>query len=191
MLSKGKIQADLNEIASLLDFLKLLQERNYHPNNDSTQLNKVKNLEYVELWKYCLSKKSYSFQLSDSSLISFYFVDNTSFAFHYIRCPFNIKTSDEFAQEYEEAESNTTFIDMDYQNYVDTQPLIQFPTMLRYEYDEKGYKEFNHPVSHIHIGYNNSSRYGFEVVMDPYSFLLLILRQYYPVRYIKLVSEPK
>src|SRR5262249_40204231 len=56
-------------------------------------------------------------------------------------------------------------------------------TPIRYDCKASDYKEGRHPASHIHFGFGNEIRVGTRRVMNPISFLLMIVRQCYPDRW--------
>ena len=77
------------------------------------------------------------------------------------------------------AEAGQVFID-EYEKYAmnGTQKSIVTPT--RYDYAPHQYVEGRHPASHMHFGYCSEIRVATNRILSPLSFLLFVLRQYYP-----------
>jgi hypothetical protein len=53
-------------------------------------------------------------------------------------------------------------------------------TPIRYDYKATDYTEGLHPASHVHFGFANEIRIGTRRIMNPISFVLLLIRQRYP-----------
>jgi hypothetical protein len=60
-------------------------------------------------------------------------------------------------------------------------------TPLRYDYHPDLYTQGRHPASHVHFGHGSNIRIGTDRALKPLSFSLLVLRQYYPDTWARLI----
>lgn len=51
--------------------------------------------------------------------------------------------------------------------FLNEQSLSNQYTVMRYDYDQKGYRPLIHAVSHLHIGFNNNVRIPLNKVISP------------------------
>jgi hypothetical protein len=184
--SNGKFMASLNEVEKILKEIELLEERNRYPQKIESPAATFGNLSYKEMWELIIGNSAYNFQLKDSSIIQFNFEDHS---FSYYGCPFSCLTYSDFIKEIELDihEVGDSFYP-DYEIYLNQCPIIEVPCMLRYDYDPENYNEGLHPSSHLHIGHQNEIRIGLNKILEPVSFIFLLLRQVYPF-FWKLIIE--
>ncbi|GEL12064.1 Uncharacterized conserved protein [Flavobacterium glycines] len=192
MISQGKFSTELNEIQNFLNELDLLDERNYSP-ADIENVSLFRHTNFKENWKLIMENNIYDFLLKDNSLLIFKFnSQNNTASYTYIDCPYKCLSYNDFiAQEGFEDDFSKTFVE-EYYLYVSECKLKENAVYIRYDVDSKGYTNGLHPLSHMHIGFNNDIRIGIDKFLTPKSFILFLLRQHY-VGYWKniLKSDPK
>lgn len=184
----GRVRSELDKIGRILKHLDLLEERIFHPNRPSGIIHKLRTLKYIELWKYYINEHLYDYMLRDNSLICFN-VDDDSYS--YLPSPYIAMSYHDFVQEmgfdiYEVGDE----LRPDFESYLDFSELYEFPLLVRYDYDPHSYLAGCHPASHLHVGFNNSSRIGIEKLLSPVTFLVFILRQIYPDEWMRLLQNP-
>jgi len=191
MQNTGKIGVQFNKIEKILKEVRLFSERNYFPSVIENNLSEIRKLNYVGIWKYYISNSHFNFQLVDNSLFSFK-LDLSKPSFSFLGCPYDCLTYKDFLREndFSFEEVGESFCS-DYENYLDSCHLLVFPNTIRYDYDLTSYNEGIHPISHLHIGYNNQIRIGIKFKLDPFAFFCFILRQIYPNEWAMIISNPK
>lgn len=186
-IGTGKFYTQLNEMADLLKGLGILEEYNQYPEFISLSLGELRRLNYEELWKTYFRNNNYHFQLKDSSLILF--CPATS-SFTYIANPReSVGFSDFIVDLGFEHESNKHSLYPDYEQYLSECGLIEFPVYIRYDFDENSYNSGLHPVSHLHIGYGNTTRFGLRIHLNIESFVHFILRQLYSPYWEQFIKD--
>lgn len=176
--TKGLILAEINSIADILKSVELLEERNHYPRRESAFLSEVANKNYLDIWKYCFQNQLYDFQLKDGSLLLFNTQDT---AYSFYSCPINCLTYKDYMIEcgFDFHETGQEFLEA-YEQYLLECRQIEFPLLIRYDYEIKSYIEGLHPVSHLHVGFNSNIRIGIKKILSPIAFTFFLLRQYYP-----------
>lgn|GEM_PF-963121 len=202
MIGDGLFQAQLSTVQKILKKLNLLEERNISPNKEISAAD-FKGLNYRQIYEECLKEFFYDFRLSDQSLLLFTKggrnENNGYLNFCYYECPINLISYIEFvAQEFglsmfdEELDREIAvwgdFLRGDYEQYVSSMEFKKTVTPIRYDYKATDYREGIHPASHIHIGFANEIRICTQRIMNPISFVLLILRQRYPREWERLLG---
>ncbi|HET7116399.1 MAG TPA: DUF2290 domain-containing protein [Hanamia sp.] len=189
-VKKGKFRAELNEIEKVLKQIHLFEERNYYPGKDFDP-TEYRNKTYKENWSSLISSNIYDFVLSDNSLLHFkIFNESEKVSYNFFECPYRCSTYEEFLTEneiFEEGEERT-FQDY-YEIYLNGCQLKESFTFIRYDFDVNSYLNGVHPVSHIHIGFNNQVRIGIDKILSPINFFSLILRQHYPSHWKMLIRN--
>jgi len=179
----AKINTQINLIEKILKKLEMLEERIENPNL-SHDIAVLRNLSYLELWQYCVKNLYYHFQLKDSSLLIFHYKNNDDFSYSFISCPFKCLTYKEWlaGQEFDYHEIGDSFHE-EYSQYLEHCNLIESPVVFRYDYQPSSYNEGLHPASHLHIGFKNNSRLGFNKLLEPLAFIFFVFRQHYTNNY--------
>lgn len=191
IVGAGKNGVHLNKIEKILKELNIFSEKISSPDELNSHLSELRKLDYKGTWAYYKSNSHYNFQLVDNSLILFY-IEEKKLSYSYIGCPYECPTYEDFLIEY-----GYTFAEVgeslmsDYLIYLDGCPLVVSPITLRYDFDIESYNEGLHPVSHLHIGFNNQIRIGSKYILDPLAFFCLIIRQIYPSMWLFLLGESK
>lgn len=185
-MNSGLFATQVNAVERFLIDLDLLGDRVAYPLYKKMIAKDFKHLSYLELWEKCYSEKLYDFRLFDDSLLQF---RSTSFKplcvnYSYYECPYfpHISFEDYTKQQLiAEQESDNYDLIRDYE--------LQIPikkdavTPIRYDYATSMYTEGLHPASHMHLGHNNQIRVGTKHILRPLSFVLFIIRQFYPIKW--------
>jgi hypothetical protein len=191
-MNAGLFAAQLNDVEKLLKDLDLLKKRVSSPLYQKVTVIDFKRLSYLEVWKKCYGEEFYDFCLYDDSLFQFRAISFKPLNVHYsyYECPFLPHLSlDEFIKQQQLVDQNAD----EYQLLRDYEFIIPIKketvTPIRYDFDTSMYKEGLHPASHIHLGFLNEMRIGTKNILRPLSFILFILRQYYPAKWQEFVRS--
>jgi hypothetical protein len=194
MIAEGRFQAQLNTVDVILGRVGLLEERTLSPNK-GLGVSFFKGKSYRQIYEDCVREFAFDFRLIDQSLL-FFLKDGRNLhdgglSFSYYECPVQVMPYKEFVgaqigvspfdQDFEETVAQ--FGDdsrAEYEQYVSTTDSKNLVTPIRYDCKASDYKEGRHPASHVHFGFGNEIRVGTRRVMNPISFILMILRQCYP-----------
>lgn len=176
---QGKFEAHKASIAKLLAQLGLLEDRSGLRAYPSDLPSRARRMGYVDMWKYCLDEKLYDFRLIDHSLIQLS-INPPSFSF--LEAPYSVMTFEEFAVsivggDWEIVEEE---LREEYEFYLSSSVDIKPTTPVRYDYSEDAYREGVHPAAHLHFGIENQVRVCTRRQMSCVSFVLFIVRQFYP-----------
>lgn len=144
----------------------------------------LNNDKYENIYKECLNKKAFTFQMIDGSLVQLmYKLDRRgkkiiSHRLAYLPNP-NIDlyaNKENFEEEYYDSEDFLT-------EYVD---INSHPTPIRFDYDndDTKYVEHYHTYSHLTFGNYKDCRIPINTPISPYKFIDFILRSFYFKKYI-------
>lgn len=173
----GKEGAQLNKLEEYLKQLKLLDSRNNYPNG-GFNLSAVRGLDYVDVWKTHVKHQWYDLRLDDNSLF-FFNKEGDDANFSYLGCPYLCEPYSEYRTKSEFAGFEESFIQELYEDELTSSDVNPKPYYFRYDYEERSYREGEHPVSHLHCGLMENVRIGLSKTMDVMSFSAFILRQVY------------
>jgi len=186
----GTLAAKINSAGVLLQKAGLLIRENPTPCTLSEAMSRSRKLDYVHLWQLLIEKNCFNFVLRDYSIFYFLWNDSTgkrSLAFSFYESPHTVPSAKEFIAEAYGPEFLDVLSDAelesvvpDYEQFVAELPLKKGVTPVRYDYSEAHYVPGRHPVSHLHVGYDNEMRISVDRILNPLSFVAFILRQYYP-----------
>ncbi|HPX45925.1 MAG TPA: DUF2290 domain-containing protein [Bacteroidales bacterium] len=140
---------------------------------------KASSNNYVEELNNCISQKKNFIQLSDKSIITFYYKLNDKgkiieHSLSYI--PFILDEENYVSNRlYEHYKDYKYYFDMMIDKYV------------RIDYSDLGYEEFEHSSVHMHLGLrDNIFRIPVYTYIYPYEFIYIILKHYYQNPYDSL-----
>jgi hypothetical protein len=197
MIAEGRFQTQLNTVGVILSRSGLLEERVLSPNK-RLGVSFFKGKSYRQVYEDCVREYSFDFRLIDQSLLLFLkngrTLDDGGLSFSYYECPVQVVPYKEFVgtqigltpfdEDFEEAVAQFgDDLRADYEQYVATTDSKNVVTPIRYDCKASDYKEGRHPASHVHFGFGNEIRVGTRRVMNPISFILMIVRQCYPDRW--------
>jgi len=181
-MKQSLFEPQLNEIEKVLRKYSLLRER-WYPTLPEHLASTFRHLSYKEVWEKCYENRYFHFLLSDYSMLLFRIDYNgtMNLSYSFIDCPITIISYTDFLLRIGETVENVG--DTYYQFYEEElamSPSKESVVPLRYDYDENGYRSGVHPVSHFHFGHESNIRLGTELILQPVSFVLFVLRQFYP-----------
>lgn len=173
--------ANFDNIKKLLSLLEICHQCNALPYCTSQEDRSIiRHQSYKDRYIRYYVKKYYSFILKDLSLIGF---ESSDTGYYYFQTPFtNLKYyldkynlyDDDFIQH-----SDFMLDELENRNH---------PFYLRYDYSEDQYKEGQHPAAHIHLGVDSPIRLSCKYKLKPMSFILFVLRQFYPDEWTRLLT---
>jgi hypothetical protein len=202
MIGDGRFQAQLSTAEKILKKVGLLEERAMSPNKGLGAAH-FRGLSYRQVYEECLREYVYDFRLTDQSLLLFVKGGRNEhdgfLNFCYYECPVSVMSYTDFvAAEYGLSPFDDGFDDevaawgddfrADYEQYVTSMELKNVVTPIRYDYSASDYHEGVHPASHVHFGFANEIRVGTRRVMNPISFVLLLVRQRYPRQWATVLT---
>lgn len=194
-MKKGIFNSQLNVIEQILKKLDILKDRNENPNYKNYQASFFRNKSYSEVWKQCVDLNLFDFMLTDNAILQFRFNSTSSvdLSYAFYECPYKPLISyEEFERKIRISrndECDEFEILRQYDYYENTPEIKESTTPIRYDYNTSLYIEGRHPASHLHLGYKSNIRIGSKKILRPISFLLLILRQWYPDTWIKFLNS--
>jgi hypothetical protein len=191
-MKEGVFRAQLNQLNSVFKKLGILDYRNFRPSYPNNPASLFRKKAYLDVWNDCFVGQFYDFQLADNSLFQFqvYRYKPLKFSYGYYECPYDCLTYYEFLlqSDYELLEVGDSFRP-EYEEYLTTCSLKLSFTPIRYDYDPGSHVPGRHPAAHVHIGFSNNIRIGARNILKPISFVLFVLRQCYPDRWLSFVND--
>jgi len=183
---------NLNEAKSLLKNINLLKienstrARTLKPNKFSSKFWAVctdKKYNYHEIYQIAMENSDYDFILTDDSFFQFScdsYDHNTGkgrIRYAFYQNPRKYPTYDEFLIDngFLIDECGDMFYE-DYEQFICEAELRRKITTIRYDYNFCDYRPPYHPVSHLHIGYNNDVRIALGRVLSPVKFISFVVR---------------
>lgn len=192
-MNRGLFGAQVNICWDIINSLELEYDRVWIPLYKNYGSSDFIGLTYLESWEKCLRNQLYDFQLTDNSLIQFR-VDSFSplkVSYSYYECPYQCLTYAEFVASEMNLDINIVRdgLSKEYGDYLNECEIKDTVTPFRYDFDPDSYGEGRHPASHIHFGHGSNIRISTRKVLKPLSFLLLVIRQVYPVYWMVLLED--
>ncbi len=183
-MTRGVFETRRNEVEGVLKGLKLHSERNKFVDYSTLNISDIRDLSYIDTWNYYYERKLFDYCLVDGSIIQYKsdFRELRSFNYYYYENPFFQERTieeliDNFTDEFGDESKVDDFNLADY--YENQVPKEKKQSIcIRYDYNPTQYHPAKHPASHIHIN-NTVIRLGIKKIMNPISFLFLVLRQCY------------
>ena len=77
----------------------------------------------------------------------------------------------------------------EYDQYISEAKLKNSITPIRYDYDFSEYDSSKHPISHLHIGMDQTVRIPIARILTPQEFTILILRNIYFENWTKVLNS--
>lgn len=194
-MNEGALRNSFNESLRLLKELSLVREFNqsrpftFSMEKFSTKFiqNSQKN-DYSLIYKIAMENRDYDILLSDDSFIQLSCqldsrLDECSIRYAFFESPKEALSYSEFLEEigFNELlmdEEENVFIE-EYEQFKSESQLKSAVTPIRYDFQGKDFEDLIHPVSHLHIGFNNQVRIPINRVMTPLDFIIFILRNVY------------
>jgi hypothetical protein len=201
VIGDGIFNDQINRAADLLSRVKLLEKQEYSPNRH-VEGAIFRGKSYRECYNLTIQNYAYDFILSDQSLIHFAKSGTDLYdgglSFNYLDCPMEVQSYESFAANWLEISKEEDDYDakleewggtlrQEYEQYLHTCEMRPV-TPIRYDYAANAYMPGRHPASHVHFGFNNHIRVATKRVLKPLSFVLLVIRQRYPVEWMEVLA---
>lgn len=192
-MKKGTFYSQINESARILTKLNIMETRNFYPPYSKYSASLFRNLTYVDTWKFCYKNQYYDFQLVDNSLLQLKALafNPLSLSYIYYECPYDCPSYQDFLVQLGLNVREVGYeLKSDYEEYLATCEIKETVTPVRYDFVPSDYKEGGHPASHLHLGHRGNIRIGTKKILKPLSFVLFVIRQYYPKSWIEFLPMP-
>lgn len=208
-MNEGAICNSFNECLKLLRDIGLSEEVNrFRPFSLSSSkfsqdfFDFSQKDDYVQIHKIAMENRDYDILLKDDSFFQFSCVFDSNFMkrnirYAYYESPRDVGTYSEFlvAVDLSEAEDEwqqlsvesenkyeepkEMILQEEYEQYKAESRLKKAVTPIRYDFHGEQFEELVHPISHIHIGFNNEVRIPLNRTMSPLDFTIFVLRNVY------------
>ncbi|MEH2124324.1 DUF2290 domain-containing protein [Nostoc sp.] len=157
----------------------------------------AQNGDYHKLYQLAITNKDYDILLNDYSFFQFSCESNASnkivkYRYAYYETPSEFPTYEEFVNElgFSYIECGEEFF-QDYEQVIDEAKLKKTVTPLRYDYDEDLHEPPVHPISHLHLGFQNEIRVPIKYILTPHAFVSFVIRHIYWNKWKDLMSDSK
>ena len=189
----GAFETQINECGRILRLAKLFsyRMRGHYPSGLGKTL---RALPYAQQWDKCRKEGWYDFRMTDHSLLQMHPLSDEAGKATYglYECPYAVVGYDEWLRhDGLDPKSEGDLWREEYDAYVVTCACKEYVTPVRYDYSELQYTPGRHPVSHLHFGFANEIRVSADKVWKPVTFVLFVIRQYYPDRWTLLCQKQK
>lgn len=188
----------MKEVEEVLKEFQLFQMRgikNLNEDGVSDQFKKsTQEDNYWQIYRTGLENYDYDFLLTDQSYIQFecsQLEEEMIIRYAFFQNPLNFVSYEDFLSRFEITEEEAKEVDLraEYEQFLNEQSLSNQYTVMRYDYDQKGYRPLIHAVSHLHIGFNNNVRIPLNKVISPLRFLLFVLKHVYLNKWIEMCKS--
>lgn len=153
-------------------------------------IGELRVLPYVDQWRRALENKWFHIKLEDQSIFVF---DQTTGepSYNFIHSPIAADTFRAFllTKKLDYTTRNRATYAEEYTLLIETAPLRENVTPIRYDVDSLAYKPGSHPMAHLHIGLDNPIRIALRRQMSPTAFSLFVMRQMYPESWVRLLTH--
>ncbi len=180
---EGKIRAAHQLLSSELDLL--LTTSSLNSLSVNVLFNEVAldpEAHYQDIYGRALSASYYNFLLNDYSIFQFSWSSETAWRLAFLPNPWIAGVGDveEQMDEWDELlaagainleEMGELMSELSYTGAIPP---------IRFEYAVEQYRELVHPAAHLHIGRHFENRWPLHRVLNPLTFLMMILKMYYP-----------
>lgn len=192
MISEPKFSISFDSAVALLNKLKIFKGRGPKNTGDysSDFLKTCRSNKHSLIYKTAIDNLDYEIILIDDSLLQlsrtsnilrYCFIQNPNYSFSKIEFLKYIYSEDELFGIDEET-LNSLILDVDeneYEQFLNEQELNLTATIIRYDYDMRGYTPLLHSCSHLHIGINENFRIPCSIILTPLQFVIFCLKQIY------------
>ena len=194
-MNNGQFYTSINDTVAFLKKHKLVRDCNlYHIKGASRRVNWAdKTKTYIDLYKEIVQNCDYDIFLFDESVIQFNFSQinrKPVIQYAYVQFPHDVPSYDEFLGSYQfDIEEVGELFRNEYEQLLSEANLDVSCVSVRYDYSEREYRSGIHPVSHFHIGHDNSIRIPISKLITPRMFVVFILKQIYYKRWTGLINN--
>ena len=181
MIGAAKFNASRNAVGNVLKKADVYGTANSFPAYPADMPGELRQLSYHDVWSRCSGEGWYDYRLLDSSLIQ-YRRTSGGLAYSFLPVPVVPVRFEDFAYnsmgpEWEVVEEELRH---EYEIYLGSDLEERMVTPIRYDYEPGLYRRAVHPAGHVHFGRDNDIRVCTTKIMNPVSFALFVVRQYYP-----------
>lgn len=190
MISRAKFLTCCQESGKIFRLAEILADAIPQPVYPDGMPALMRSLNYRERWKQCINEGWYHYKLDDQSIVQFRLFDQ-KFSMSYIECPYQFMPFEDFAYD-RMGDDWPDFEDdlrQEYEFYMGADVAERSVTPLRYDYEPELYRPGFHPAGHFHVGVDNEIRMAVKNILNPISFSLFVVRQYYPKSWEKLLED--
>lgn len=191
-MNEARLISDISDSIKILKKFGLYKEENfrkpkiYDNSKFSEEFIRIsQKKEYLEIYNVAIKNADYDVLLQDDSFFQFSYEKKgdriVKYRFAFYQNPRDYPTYNDFLEkEFSTTEEicGSIFLE-EYEQVISEAQLNIGAIPIRYDYDEGLYDSKYHPVSHIHIGNNNSIRIGCSKIITPDVFTLFIIKQVY------------
>ena len=200
-MNEGTIKDSISKIRNLLGKIDILKEyKIINCNELDFQIKYSKEFrekmfsdDYKNLYLTAMKNSDYDILLIDDSFFQFsYDKGKKKVRYQYFPNPFENMTYEKFLKEhFENTENISESYLPEYEQYIEenTDVKINKNFSIRYDYDEREHKKYIHPISHLHIGSNNSTRIPIDYIITPQLFVYITCMLMYEEGWKKIASD--
>lgn len=192
MISEGSFRISLDYSITLLKKMNLYKGIGKKPLGEySPQFLKISRTNrHTIIHKTAIENLDYEILLSDDSIfqiskkenyLRYCFIQNPTCNFSRLEYIRTIYSDEDLIDIDEETLDNliTEVDENEYEQFLIEQELNLNSTIIRYDFDEKGYKPLLHSCSHVHIGLNENLRIPCSLIISPLKFVIFTIKQVY------------
>ena len=157
----------------------------------TNMVQQLRPLPYLERWNLALTSEWYHIKMEDHSLFQFQ-EGGANSSLSYVQCPLDVPTFRQFLQQSHGVELNQATkrqYQAEYDMVLQTAGDRRHVAPIRCDRDPHAYRAGVHPLCHIHIGLDNDIRIALRREMSAIGFVLLIMRQHYPLSWERLLDH--
>lgn len=194
-MTPGKLRGGIDKVEEIARAVGLFRERIVNPNYDGALRIAKTSGSYADVWNAYYSKQMFDVLLDDFAILQFSLHGDArdEIRYAYVECPRRIMRFSDFQSMMlaQRAGIDPEEIEYEYELHIESSSYKDGFAPIRYDYSVRDYREGLHPVSHLHIGHENNIRVSASKILEPLSFLFLVLRQCYPKTWIKAIDRPE
>ncbi|MEG3167295.1 DUF2290 domain-containing protein [Sphingomonas sp. LB3N6] len=145
---------------------------------------------YSQIYRAAVSLSQYNVMLNDYAVFQFSWDSETSWRLAYLPNPWlsGVDVAQKTVSDWETLESLGELDNEEVTSLLDELPYYGSIPPLRFEYSVAQYREISHPAAHLHIGRHTDNRWALSRPLDPLTFIMIVLRLYYPAEWNPLSS---
>ena len=197
-MNEAAFLISIRDSEKVLKDLGLLKKKNYINSNQGTYkkysddfLKVARTGTYFDIYRCAMENDDYDFLLEDGSFFQFSYdmeerKENIRMAYYPSSC--NLEYREFLMEQFgiDELECGADYIELYQQYVIEQEP--ENVTPMRYDYNEKLYKEMIHSAAHFHIGYEENIRIPVEKRIKPVLFTKIAIEFYYYEKWKKVIK---
>lgn len=145
---------------------------------------------YSNIYRSAISLSQYNVMLQDYAVFQYSWESEESWRLAYLPNPWlsGAQAAQRVVADWEALEALGGLDQEAVTGLLDELPYQGAIPAIRFEYAVDQYRELAHPVAHLHIGRHDQNRWALARPLEPLTFTMMILRQYYPEAWNPLSS---